>query len=462
MKILDTLSEQKIELESFASKKKGLKMFVCGPTVYDYPHIGNARTYVAFDLFARWMRFSGWKIFYLQNITDIDDKIIRRANEEKTDWQNISKKFEKIYHQNEKSLGIVSVTKYARATEYIKQIVGQVKKLIEKGFAYKIENDGYYFDISKFKDYGKLSKRTLEQAEDAVSRIDDNANKKNKGDFALWKFSKDNEPFWKTELGNGRPGWHIEDTAITEYFFGPQYDLHGGAVDLKFPHHEAEIAQQESASGKKPLVKTWMHTGFLLVNGQKMSKSLENFVTIENFLKNHSSNTFRFIVLSHHYHSPVDYTEEVAKQAEKTLSSIQQFIFKLSAVKNKNKTIDIDVLIKDSEKRFVESMNDDFNTPKALSFIFELINKIEKQVWEISSKNAGLIEKFIRNKFEIFGIRFEKSTRIPLKIRWLLKKREALKNNQQFIQSDALRKDIKELGYIVEDTKQGQIVYKSI
>ncbi|MEK7097892.1 MAG: cysteine--tRNA ligase, partial [Patescibacteria group bacterium] len=283
MLIYDTLSGEKKPLPETGGKP--LRFFVCGPTVYDYIHIGNARTYSAFDTIVRYLRSRKIKVQYLQNITDIDDKIIKRALEEKKHIKTIANFYSRAYKQDMKSLKIISVNKYAPATRYIRQIVKQVQILTEKGLAYKIESEGYYFDISKFPEYGKLSRRTSEQAEDSVSRIDEGINKKNRGDFVLWKFSKQNEPVWKTPLGAGRPGWHIEDTAITEYFFGPQYDLHGGGIDLKFPHHEAEIAQQESASGKKPMVNIWMHAGTLLVRGEKMSKSAGNFITVRDFLK---------------------------------------------------------------------------------------------------------------------------------------------------------------------------------
>src|SRR3989338_7142056 len=338
IRVFNTLCGKKEGLKK--PKGKQLKLFVCGPTVYDYPHIGNARTYIAFDAFVRYLRSQKIKVFYLQNITDIDDKIIAKAREEKTSPAAIAKKYEKIYRQNEKSLNIRSVSKYARATAHIPQIIKQVKTLIKKGSAYKIEDDGYYFDLAAFPEYGKLSGRTSLQAEDAISSIDENIRKRNKGDFALWKLVRfeatnylskstnstnkfkiiNGEPAWWTTLGWGRPGWHIEDTAITEHYFGPQYDLHGGAIDLKFPPHEAEIAQQEAVSGKKPFVKIWMHTGFLLIKGEKMSKSLGNFITIRDFFNIQRGespramrdrvNVLRFLILSQHYHSPIDYVPE--------------------------------------------------------------------------------------------------------------------------------------------------------
>ena len=333
MKIFNTLSNQKEELELL--NKQNIKLFVCGPTVYDYIHIGNARTYLIFDAFARYLRAVGYKVYYLQNITDIDDKIISRAKESGMNVKQIARKFEKEYLLDEKSLGINSVTKHIRATAHIKEIVKQIQTLIEKNYAYKIENDGYYFDITKFADYGKLSNRTVLQAEDSVSRIDESVGKKNRGDFALWKFYKDGEPFWKTALGNGRPGWHIEDTAITEKFFGPQYDIHGSAIDLIFQHHEAELAQQEAASEKNPFVKIWMHSGFLNSKGNKMSKSNGAFLTVKDFLKTNDPNILRLISLNHHYRSPIEYSDELVFQTKEQWSNLLQFLAKLNIKKSK-------------------------------------------------------------------------------------------------------------------------------
>ena len=246
MKLYNTLSRKKEILRP--RKAKSINLFVCGPTTYDLSHLGHARTYIVFDMIVRYLRKSGYNVFYLQNITDIDDKIIKRAKEQHVHWRNLSRKFEKKYFKDMTALNITSCNKYAPATKHIKQIISQVKRLLKKGYAYQIE-DGIYYDISKFKDYGKLSRRTVLQAEDAVSRIDTAKGKRNKGDFCLWKKSKPGEPFWASPWNLGRPGWHIEDTSITEKYFGPQYDIHGGARDLIFPHHEAEIAQMEAISG---------------------------------------------------------------------------------------------------------------------------------------------------------------------------------------------------------------------
>src|SRR3989338_8629770 len=252
MLLYDTLSKTKKKL---TKTRKKLRLFVCGPTVYDLSHIGHARTYIAFDAFVRYLRSEKYTVFYLQNITDVDDKIIQRAAETNTNSRALAKKFEQEYRRDMRYLGVMSVNEYARATYYIPEIINQVERLLRKRFAYEISNDGIYYDISKFTDYGKLSRRKASSAEDAVSRIDESVQKRNKGDFALWKFSKPGEPKWESPWGSGRPGWHIEDTAITENHFGSQYDIHGGARDLIFPHHEAEISQMEALSGKEPLAK---------------------------------------------------------------------------------------------------------------------------------------------------------------------------------------------------------------
>ena len=334
LKFYNTLTRKVEEFRPINNKE--VKMFVCGPTVYDYAHIGNARTFTNFDFIAKYLRYKNYKVFYLQNITDIDDKIIKKANEEKTGWDNISRKYEKIFLEDMKLLGNDAVSKYARATDYIPEIVSQVKRLIEKGIAYKI-SDGYYFDLSKFREYGKLAKRTSLEEDDAVSRIDENPEKRNKGDFCLLKFSKPEEPVWHTELGDSRPGWHIEDTAITEKELGQQYDLHGGAIDLIFPHHEAEIAQMEAISGKKPFVKYWLHTGFLQFNKEKMGKSKGNFWIVRDVIKKYNKQIIRFMFLSTHYRKPLEFSEESLEQAKNSLQKLNEFMLKLENCKSKSK-----------------------------------------------------------------------------------------------------------------------------
>ena len=299
-----------------------INLFVCGPTVYDDSHIGHARTYIAFDVVARYLKYKGYSVFYLQNITDVDDKIIQRAAETGASPRSLAKRFEQRYLEDMHALGVTNVNYYARATEHIPEIIGQIERLSELGFAYETET-GIYFDESRFEDFGKLSHQNVEDLK--KHRIEPDPTKRNPGDFSLWKKRQDGEEVtWDSPWGKGRPGWHIEDTAITETYFGAQYDIHGGAMDLIFPHHEAEIAQMEATSGKKPLVRYWMHTGFLNVKGEKMSKSLGNFTTIRDMLQKYEADAFRFFVLLAHYRSPIDFSEEALEQAQKSLERIRQ------------------------------------------------------------------------------------------------------------------------------------------
>lgn len=460
--IYNSLSGEKELLPDPAEQKK-IRLFVCGPTVYDYLHIGNARTYIFFDFVAKYLRSRGYDVNYLQNITDIDDKIIKRAAEEHKKPEAVAEFFTAAYFEDMKALGVTAVTEYAPATKFITQIVAQVERLIDKGFAYKIDDDGWYFDISKDEDYGKLSHRTVEQAEDGTSRIDEAIDKRNKGDFCLWKFSKPDEPIWSTSLGAGRPGWHIEDTAISEFYFGPQYEIHGGGIDLKFPHHEAEIAQQESASGLKPFVQTWMHIGALLADGKKMSKSLGNFITIRDFLKKYSPEVLRWITFTHHYRSPIDYSEQSAHEAETNLYAIRRFLGQLSMAihHNGNQTLasfDIKSDIKEQIKVVHEFLEEDFNTTSLITKPFWLMNQYAENIWKISNSEAQLLKEQIEKILEMFEFSFE-SPKIPENVHELAAERELSRGNKQFAQSDALRREINSLGYDIEDTPKGPFLW---
>ena len=280
-------------------------MFVCGPTVYDSSHIGHGKTYVAYDIVARYLRFLGYSVFFVLNITDIDDRIINRAKETGEDPLNLSYRQAHAYYKDMKDLRVESMNLYAKASDFIPEIIEQIQGLIKKGIGYEIQ-EGVYYDISKFPEYGKLSRQNLEQL--TVHRVDPNPEKRNPGDFVLWKNQKPGEIAWNSPWGKGRPGWHIEDTAITLTFFGATYDLHGGATDLIFPHHEAEIAQAEGLTGKKPLAKYWLHTGLLSINGQERHKSLGNFITIREAIRASGVDALRVLYASTHYRSPLDYT----------------------------------------------------------------------------------------------------------------------------------------------------------
>jgi len=479
LKLYNTLSRKK---ETFGSPSlmlgtNKINLFVCGITPYDFSHIGHARTYIVFDMIVKYLRQNGFNVFYLQNITDIDDKIINRAKETKTSWKILSRKFEREYLKDMKALKINSVTKYARATDHIKEIVSQIKRLLKKSFAYQIE-DGIYFDISKFKDYGKLSRRTVLRAKDGISRIDESVKKRNNGDFCLWKISKPGEPKWSfasaqdgSPIRDGRPGWHIEDTAITEKYFGAQYDIHGGGQDLIFPHHEAEISQMEAISGKKPLVKYWLHTGFLAVNGRKMSKSLGNFITIQDFLKNYPARLLRFLIIKSHYRSPIDYNEKIISQTEKELERIDEFIAKIrstkSEIRNGFDKLTIPSKSRDKSKiqiskfktAFDAAVADDFNTPRAMAAIFELINQGNSLIAQgkLTKENAKEILNFLKEVDRFFNFIFwpKPKEKIPESVVSLAYHREKLRKEGDWRKADEIREKIKKLGYLIEDTKEG-------
>ncbi|RAP52646.1 MAG: cysteine--tRNA ligase [Methanosphaera sp. rholeuAM270] len=403
IKVYNTMTREKEDLKVVNNK---LKLFVCGPTVYDFSHIGHARTYISFDVIVRYLKYKGISVFYLQNITDIDDKIINRAKENGEDPLELSHRFEKEYLEDMALLNVKNVNFYARATEHMDEIITQIQNLIEKGFAYDTET-GVYFDVSKFEDFGKLSNRNLDDLQN--TRIEVDTTKKDVKDFALWK-KQDEEPYWNSPWGNGRPGWHIEDTAITESYFGPQYNIHGGGLDLIFPHHDAEIAQMEAASGKEPLVEYWMHTGFLNVRGEKMSKSLGNFITIKELLKEYSPEVYRFFVLSTHYRSPIDFSDDILKQAENSLRRIQNTGSTLLEKSNDTYLPEEDLSDISSDldlfkKEFFEAMDNDFNTPIALSSLFDFIHKVNKVLNgnEVSYNTLNSIIDTLRSIEEILG-----------------------------------------------------------
>ncbi|MDO5822520.1 MULTISPECIES: cysteine--tRNA ligase [Methanosphaera] len=401
MKVYSTMTRQKEELKVTNNK---IKLFVCGPTVYDYSHIGHARTYISFDVIVRYLKHEGYSVFYLQNITDIDDKIIKRAKENNEDPLELSHRFEKEYLKDMETLNVSNVNFYARATEHMNEIINQIQDLIDKGYAYDTET-GVYFDVSKFEDFGKLSNRNLDDLQNTRIQID--STKKDPKDFALWK-KQDEQPYWESPWGNGRPGWHIEDTAITEAYFGPQYDIHGGGLDLIFPHHDAEIAQMEASSGKEPLVEYWMHTGFLNVSGEKMSKSLGNFITIKELLEIVTPEVYRFFVLSTHYRSPIDFSEDTLKQAENSLKRIQNtgkiIIDKLTEDNlPEGKVLDEDLEL--FKEEFFNAMNNDFNTPIALSNLFDFTHKINKAISsnEVSRNTLNNIVETFKDIESILG-----------------------------------------------------------
>ena len=372
---------------------KNINLFVCGPTVYDDAHIGHGRTYIAFDMIKSYLEFIGYSVFYIENITDIDNKIVNRAKKTNINSEELANYYENRFKEDMEKINVNSVNHYPRATYHLNEVYNQIQILIDKGYAYETET-GVYFETSKFKDFGKLSNRKLDKLNSHRIAID--PTKKDPKDFALWKKTSE-IPYYESKWNKGRPGWHIEDTAITEKYFGPQYDIHGGGLDLIFPHHDAEIAQMEAISGKKPMVKYWMHTGFLNVDGVKMSKSLGNFITIRELLKNWDPMVYRLFVLSTHYRSPIDFSSKSLEQASKNLKRLKKAIVNLKKTILYLEKIDLKDINLYSEKLnqlnsvktdFFTQMDDDFNTPRALAIVLSFTKVINSYTKNINDKNV--------------------------------------------------------------------------
>lgn len=458
IKMYNTMTRKKEVFKPMHENR--VKMFVCGPTVYDNSHIGHARTYIAFDVIARYLKYRGFSVFYMQNITDVDDKILKRAAETGAEPLALARKFEKKYLKNMKDMGVENVNLYARATDHMPEIIGQIKALIERGFAYETQN-GVYFDESQFVDFGKLSNRKVEDL--TVHRIGPDSEKRNPGDFALWKKRDGSELSWDSPWGRGRPGWHIEDTAITETYFGPRYDIHGGGLDLIFPHHEAEIAQMEAASGEKPMVRYWMHTGFLNVKGEKMSKSLGNFITIKELLEDYSPEVFRFFVLSTHYRSPIDFSHEILEQSKHSLQRVYKFAEILDeSMEEAPKSVESDEyekIVVDTKEKFFEAMDNDFNTPLALSSLFDLVRDVNRGINDekISKTVLKSVKNFLAEAGEILGFDFSrKASKANGDITdgltdILVDVRQKLRENKEWELADEIRSRLKDLNIVLED-----------
>lgn len=448
MEIYSTLTRSKEDFVTINDNR--VNLFVCGPTVYDDAHIGHGRTYISFDTIKRYLEYKGYAVFYIQNVTDIDDKIINRSKESGIPADELARKFEKRYREDMAKLNVNGVNLFARATDHVPEILDQIQRLIDKGYAYETE-DGVYFEIDKFPEFGKLSNRNVEELES--HRDIAKTTKKNPQDFALWKKREGvDEPTWPSPWGDGRPGWHIEDTAITEYYFGPQYDAHGGGLDLIFPHHEAEITQMEAVSGKAPMVKFWLHTGFLNVNGEKMSKSLHNFITIRELLEDWDAETFRFFVLSTHYRSPIDFSKDSLHQSERSLDRIRKYYAQLD-VEVGDEKFECDALAPHM-KEFFDSMDDDFNTPKAIAAIFGLINDTKNELDSYSAEDKIAIKAFLDEAAHILGVSFETekvSAGSDELLNLISEVRSELRANKQYELSDKIRDNLQSLGYEIND-----------
>ncbi|MEK6645108.1 MAG: cysteine--tRNA ligase [Candidatus Firestonebacteria bacterium] len=470
MKIYNTLTRKK---EEFTPIEDGvIKIYNCGPTVYGYFHIGNARNFVVFDVIRRYLQFRGFKIKYVQNITDIDDKIINRAKEEGVSASEVASKYTIAYFEDSDFLGIAKADIYPKATEHISDMIRTIQILLDKGYAYVIDGDVYY-EVSKFKNYGLLSKQSLDELLSGA-RVEVDERKKSPLDFALWKKAKPGEPFWDSPWGKGRPGWHIECSVMSMKYLGENFDIHGGGCDLIFPHHENEIAQSEASTGKH-FVNFWVHNGHINISGEKMSKSLGNFLLVCDIKKKYKQEVLRFFLLSAHYRSPIDFSEENIKSCEEgyrefynTISRLR-FLADLSVITEQN-SVDFSNLLKSCEGlqgKFIEIMDDDFNTASALGSLFSLANEVKMFLARKDFKLTSEVKKTLlntKNELEKFATLFgicPTEVKFSSNIFDLISERNKSRLNKDWQRADEVRKKLLDLGVIIEDTSAGTIpIYK--
>ena len=454
LKIYNTLTRSK---EVFTPRVAGqVGMYVCGMTVYDYCHIGHARVMVVFDNVARYLRYSGYQLTYVRNITDIDDKIIQRAQENGEDIATLTERFIDAMHEDERALAVLPPDIEPKATQSMDDIIVMITELFEKGIAYTGTNGDVFYAIDKFTDYGALSGKKLDELQ-AGERVEVDQAKKNPFDFVLWKKAKVGEPYWNSPWGRGRPGWHIECSAMSTKCLGHHFDIHGGGMDLQFPHHENEIAQSEGATGEK-FVNVWMHNGFVRINEEKMSKSLGNFFTVRDVLKRYRAEVVRFFVLSSHYRSPLNYSDEHLDEAGTALTRLYTAL----------RDVNIKTGVKsDYTERFKQAMDDDFNTPVAVAVLFDMareLNKLKTNDTELAAQLAGELKELS----DVLGIlqdtpeNFLQATdAVPAgglneqDINTLIEKRLAAKQNKDWALADQIRDDLKQQGIILEDIATG-------
>ena len=448
IKIFNTFTSKKEDFKPITEKH--VKMYVCGMTVYDDCHVGHARVLIVFDLIYRWFLNSGYDVTYVRNITDIDDKIIKKSNDEGCHFKELTARYIESMQEDSKVLNIIPPTFQPKATEAISSMIKMISILVEKSFAYVGNNGDVFFEISKFNNYGKLSKKHIDDL-NAGSRVKVDDNKKSFGDFVLWKLSKDDEPSWDSPWGKGRPGWHIECSAMSSDILGSSFDIHGGGQDLIFPHHENEIAQSESCHDHK-MANYWIHNGFVNVDDEKMSKSLGNFFTLKNVLKNYSGEIIRFFVYKSHYRSPLNYSDQNLNDAKAAVEKIYLALRPYKCIQ-----VDLD-WSKPSLNNIKDALDDDFNSPKAISIIFELISELNK------SSNEDLANE-IYSVLKAIGLMaipqeefFIKSSKIDQDhIEKLVEKRMQAKKQKDYQKADELRNEIDSLGVILEDTPDGTV-----
>lgn len=459
IKVYNTLNKKK---EEFIPLTPGeVKMYVCGPTVYNFFHIGNGRTFIVFDTIRRYFEYRGFKVDFVQNFTDIDDKMIKKANEEGTTVKKIGDTYIKEYYQDADALNIERATVNPRATEFIGEIIKFVKGLVDKGYAYEVDGD-VYFSTKKFEGYGKLSGQNIEDLQSGA-RISVDERKKDPMDFAIWKAQKPGEPAWNSPWGMGRPGWHIECSCMAKKLLGETIDIHAGGSDLKFPHHENEIAQSEALTGE-PFARYWLHSAFVNVNNEKMSKSLNNFFTAREILERYDADVIRFLMLSAHYRQQLNFSEELLESAKASVERIYNAIGNLENLidevsreeMNEEEKAYLESLNKYKEK-YIEKMDDDFNTADAITAIFDLIKDTNTNITIDSSKElAQKALELIRELGAPLGM-FQKSTKGNLEeeIEALIAKRQQARKDRDFALADKIRDELKDRGIVLEDTPQG-------
>jgi len=466
MLIYNTQTRRK---EEFVPIEEGkVRIYACGPTVYNYFHIGNARPFIVFDTLRRYLEHKGYEVKFVQNFTDIDDKMIRRANEEGITVKELGERFIAEYYKDADALGIERATVNPKATEHIPEIIDIIRKLEEKGLAYAVDNGDVYYNTKGFAGYGKLCGQCMDDLESGA-RIEVDTIKRNPMDFALWKAQKPGEPAWESPWGMGRPGWHIECSAMSMKYLGETIDIHCGGKDLVFPHHENEIAQSEGATGK-PFVRYWMHNGFINVDNQKMSKSLGNFFTVRDIAKEFDLEAVRMFMLSAHYRSPINFSRDMIEQAKASLDRLytarDHYAFLMGSAKDGElgeKETELMAKVKAVREGFDSAMDDDMNTANAIGQLFELVREANAALDENSPKAA--IQAVLDTMDEltgVLGILRRKTDEKDDEVEKLLAARAEARANKNWAESDRLRDLITSMGYTLKDTKQGQQVTKNI
>lgn len=459
--IYNTLTKQKELFTPITPKKIGI--YVCGMTVYDYCHVGNARVFVFFDTVVRYLRSIGFEVTYVRNITDVDDKIIKRAQELNIDYREVVRRNIGFLQEDEQALVVLPPDYTPRVTEHMSEIINMIKTLVNKGYAYVAANGDVYYDIQKFSDYGKLAHQDLEKLQ-AGARVEINDVKRGALDFVLWKRAKSGEPSWQSPWGEGRPGWHIECSAMSRRYLSDNFDIHGGGADLQFPHHQNEVAQSEAACGCK-FVNYWMHVGFVRVDNEKMSKSLGNFFTVREVLKKYDPEVVRYFILASHYRSPLNYSEENLENAKSALSRL--YLALRGVVKTDGfAASDTSTAADDYREKFQQAMNDDFNTPEALAILFDLAREINRLRDANQEQPAMHLAKALREMGAIFGILQNAPEKflqqgavadadIARQIEGLIAARNDARKNKNWAEADKIRKQLDDMGIVLEDTASG-------